>query len=122
MDQSSQKALITATFRVSLLLDAMGNLYKAETGGVTGMELLGLIKDPSKLPSESYLRTLITLIKDSLKNLPEDIANKLLTQLAARYDRQLQGKQGPKVTEPITTFMNLWNPKLPPEATNPNPA
>jgi hypothetical protein len=118
MDQS-QKEFLTAAFRVSLLMDAMGNLYRAETGGVTGIELLGFIVDPSKLPAESYLRTLITLIKDSLKNIPEDKAKALLIQLAARYDQQLQGT---KITEPITTFMKVWNQDLPPEATNPNPA
>ena len=116
---ASQVTLAIAAFRVSLLLDAMSYLYKAETGGVTGFDLLGFINDPSALPEESYLRTLITLIKESLNSLPEDVGQTLLLQLAARYDQLLQGES---VTEPITSFIKVWNKSLSPEAASANPA
>lgn len=116
---ASQGSLAIAAFRVSLLLDAMSSLYKAETGGVTGFDLLGFIKDPSSLPEDSYLRTLVTLIKESLDSLPEDESQTLLLQLTARYDQLLQGES---VTEPITSFIKVWNKSLSSEAATSNPA
>lgn len=115
----SQASLLTATFRTSLLIDAMASLYRAETGGVTGAELLAFINDPSKLPEDSYLRTLITLINESLKDLPQDVSSTLLEQLTVRYDSKLQNGS---VIDPISSFITVWGQNLSNETASASPA
>ena len=111
--------LLTATFRIALLIHAMATLYKAETGGVTGQEIMGLIDGTVPVEESNYLRTLSTLVNESLKTLPGDIGQTLIAQLLQNYDQQLQIGS---VTEPIRSFLNVWKQNLSSEASTATPA
>lgn len=109
----SQVSLLTATFRTALLIHSMATLYKAEVGGVTGKELLSLLNGSLPVKDANYLHTLITLVNDSLKALPPDISSALVAQLVQYYDQELQVGS---VTEPVTSFLDVWRQNLSPEA------
>lgn len=116
----AQAKLIAAAFKTSLLMCAMAALYKAETGGVTGKEIYGLIKGTVPISEENFLHTLITLVGDALKTLSPEEAEKLLTELVANYDQELQLGD---VTEPITSFVDVVRKgDLGPETTISTPA
>ena len=115
----AQAKRIAAAFKVSLLMCAMAALYKAETGGITGEELRGLIKGTVPLLDEELRRTLSMLVEDSMKVLSPDEAEKLLAQLIENYDQELELGT---VTEPITSFLEVWSQNLGPEAATATPA
>lgn len=115
----SKMNLLMAAFRDSLLINALALLYKAETGGVTGKELLAIIDGTMQIPEDNFLHTLAVLIKDSLKTLPKEEAMTLLKDLLTRYDEQLQIES---LVEPTTSFTSLWDKDLSPMTFNVNPA
>ena len=112
--------LLIAAFRGSLLINALALLYKAETGGVTGKELLAIIDGTMQIPKDNFLHTLAVLIRDSIKTLPKEKAWPLLKELLNQYDdEQLQIES---LVEPTASFLSLWDKDLSPMTFNANPA
>jgi len=106
IDQA-QADKLRITIKTALLLTAMATLYNAETGGLTAQELRGIIDGTIELEEGNFLGVLAKLVNEQLNQLPPEEREALLNELLSPYDHDVSLGE---FTDPIATFVRLWDP------------
>jgi len=108
IDQNQADRLRVA-LKAALLITAMAALYNAETGGVTAQEIEGIIDGTVAIEESNFLSTLSKLVNEQLSQLPSEERETLLHELLNPYD---QNPSLNEFTDPISSFVRLWDPSF----------
>jgi hypothetical protein len=95
------------SIKTALLLTAMAVLYNAETGGLSAQELRGIIEGTVELEEGNFLKVLAKLVNEQLDQLPPEEREAFLNELLGPYDKDVSLSE---FTDPIATFVRLWDP------------
>ncbi len=120
LESASQKGLITtqnierfiAALKVSLLMNTLALLYKAEYGGITVDELKAHFDGTFTPENDSYSAVIIKLISEQVQKLDPNKQAQFLSHVIAKYD-SYDMTTNDALIEPIKSFISLWtNPEL----------
>ena len=100
---------IRITIKTALLLTAMASLYKAEAGGVTAQELQGILGGTVTLEEGNFIGVLAKLVHEQLDQLDPEDRGVLLEELLDPYSNSAPLDE---FTDPIATFVRLWDPRF----------
>lgn len=98
-----------ATIKIGLLMNGLALLYKTEYGGITGKELKAFFDGSFDVTNDEYSSLIVKLILEQLQKVPVEDKTALFTTLFASYDKTASYRW--VESEPITTFVSLWDPK-----------
>lgn len=101
--------MIMITLKTSLLIAALAALYKAQTGGLTRQELQGVIDGTVAIEENNFIATLAKLIHEQIDQIPTKQREALLAHILRPYDNDADVHE---LTEPISTFLSLWDPNM----------